>query len=200
MSKKEKIAVIGMGGLFPGSATLDEFWKNLLENRDLVSQSDDEVFGASPSVFYDEEKGKLDKCYALRGGYVKNFQFDPEGYQLPAELLEKQDSQFKWSLYVAQEALKHSGYWKNEKLESCGVILGNLSFPTRYSRQIFSPVYAEMAKEITAELTGEIVDISNANTNYPAEIENTLLTNAPAALVAQAVGLKGMHYSLPSRR
>ncbi|GJM62549.1 beta-ketoacyl synthase N-terminal-like domain-containing protein [Persicobacter diffluens] len=192
---KEKIAVIGMGGLFPGSDNLDQFWDNLMENRDLASASTHAQFGADPAGYYHDEKGKLDKCYSIRGGYVNNFAFEAEGFQLSADLLDKQDKQFQWSLYVAREALQHAGYWEKEKPKT-GVIMGNLSFPTHRSRQLLSEVYAEMAEEITAELTGQKVDYTASQTEYPATVEDTLFSNAPAALIAQAVGLKGTHYSL----
>ncbi|MBB6460042.1 beta-ketoacyl synthase N-terminal-like domain-containing protein [Flammeovirga kamogawensis] len=196
MSKKDKIAVIGMGGLFPGSDSLDTFWNNLLDNKDLVTLSDDETFGQSPERLYHTEKGKLDKCYALRGGYVRDFQFDPSGYKLDANLLTKQDDQFKWSLYVAQQALKDSGYWQNTQGKNCGVIVGNLSFPTRRSRQVLAPIYADMASTVITELTGENIQIPFANTTYEANIHETLLTNSPSALIAQATGLTSTNYSL----
>ncbi|MBL4656445.1 MAG: hypothetical protein JKX73_00470 [Flavobacteriales bacterium] len=41
---KEKIAVIGMGSLFPGSKTIEEFWNNLVGNKNLVTQSNKEDF------------------------------------------------------------------------------------------------------------------------------------------------------------
>ncbi|MBL4656443.1 MAG: hypothetical protein JKX73_00460, partial [Flavobacteriales bacterium] len=69
---KEQIDIIGMGGLFPGSKTIEGFWDNLVENKDLVIQSTADEFGASPDIFCDPEKGKLDKCYALKGGYVRD--------------------------------------------------------------------------------------------------------------------------------
>ena len=43
---KEQIAVIGMGGLFPGSKTIDEFWENLVENKSQVTQSSGNKQGA----------------------------------------------------------------------------------------------------------------------------------------------------------
>ncbi|OHX66425.1 type I polyketide synthase [Flammeovirga pacifica] len=196
MSKKDKIAVIGMGGLFPGSSTLDGFWNNLLDNKDLVTLSDEVTFGQDPERLYHTEKGKLDKCYAIRGGYVRNFDFDPSGYNIQKDLLAKQDDQFKWSLYVAQQALQDSGYWQNTKDKNCGVIVGNLSFPTRRSRQIFAPIYADMAGQIFTELTGEQIKVPFANTDYDANIHETLLTNSPSSLIAQAVGLNSTHYSL----
>ena len=196
MYKKEKIAVIGMGGLFPGSETLEQFWENLVGNKDLVTTARFEDFGADPGLFYHEEKGKLDHCYALRGGFIRDFTFDARGYRLDADLLNRQDNQFKWSLYVARAALQSSGYYEHPGLEKCGVIVGNLSFPTRLSRQILSPVYAGMAGEVLEELSGQEVKVPASNTHYPADIRNTLLTNAPAALIARALGLRATHYSL----
>ena len=134
---------------------------------------------------YHTEKGKLDKCYAVRGGYVRDFEFNPSGFNINQNLLAKQDDQFKWSLYVAQEALKDSGYWQNTKDKNCGVIVGNLSFPTRRSRQVFAPVYADLASKVFTELTGEEVKVPFANTNYDANIHETLLTNSPSALIGK---------------
>ncbi len=196
MLKKEKIAVIGMGGLFPGSETVEQFWENLVGNKDLVTNARFEDFGADPDLFYHEEKGKLDHCYALRGGFIRDFAFDARGYRLDAGLLSQQDNQFKWSLYVAKAALQSSGYYENPGLDKCGVIVGNLSFPTRYSRQILSGLYAGMAQKVLEDLSGQAVPVPAANTHYPADIQHTLLTNAPAALIAQALGLRATHYSL----
>ena len=196
MDKKEKIAVIGMGGLFPGSETVEQFWENLVGNKDLVTNARFEDFGADPALFFHEDKGKLDHCYALRGGFIRDFKFDATGYRLDAGLLNCQDNQFKWSLYVAKAALQASGYYRHPDLDKCGVIVGNLSFPTRYSRQILSPVYAGMAREVLEELSGKEVPVPAGNTHYPADIQHTLLTNAPAALIAPALGLRATHYSL----
>ncbi|HHZ65693.1 MAG TPA: hypothetical protein EYN51_09405, partial [Flavobacteriales bacterium] len=194
--KREKIAIVGMSGLFPGSETIDQFWDNLVQNKDLVTTSTDVELGVSPDIFYDEEKGKLDHCYSLRGGYIRDFNFDPDGFKIDAEVLSKQADQFQWSLYVAREALKDSGYWKSKTLAKCGVVVGNLSFPSRHTRQLFSPLYAELTEDVITELTGESVKVTASKTNYPADFQHTLLTNAPSALIAQAVGLEAMHYSL----
>ena len=137
-----KIAIIGMSGLFPGSSTMDEFWDNLMQGKDLTGIANKADFGADPSLFYQKEKGIVDKCYSLRGGYIRDFQFNPNGYQLPADYLTKQDKLYQWSLYVAKEALQQSGYLnKAAALQKCGVILGNLSFPTASSHQLLSLIH-----------------------------------------------------------
>ena len=37
-SHRELVAIIGMSGVMPGSDTPEEFWNNLLENKDLFSE------------------------------------------------------------------------------------------------------------------------------------------------------------------
>ena len=45
---KEKIAIIGMSSLFPGSKTLQEFWNNLMDKKDLTGMATKDDFGADP--------------------------------------------------------------------------------------------------------------------------------------------------------
>ncbi len=126
-----KIAIIGTSGLFPGSSTQDEFWNNLMHKKDLTGIATKEDFAADPEGFFQAEKGIVDRCYSLRGGFIRDFNFDPTDYKLPAEFLAKQDKLYQWSLHVAKEALRESGYLnKTESMDKCGPILGNLSFPT----------------------------------------------------------------------
>ena len=93
-----KIAIIGTSGLFPGSSTPEEFWDNLMQGRDLTGMATDEDFGVDPELFYQPGKGVVDKCYSLRGGYIRDFRFDPNGYELAPELLARQDKQCQWTL------------------------------------------------------------------------------------------------------
>ena len=81
----QKIAIIGMSGLFPGSSTNDQFWDNLMQGKDLTSMATEEDFGVSPDNFFQDGKGIVDKCYSLRGGYIRDFKFDPKGYELSAD-------------------------------------------------------------------------------------------------------------------
>ncbi|MCB9291350.1 MAG: hypothetical protein H6560_28855 [Lewinellaceae bacterium] len=137
-----KIAIIGTSGLFPGSSTSEEFWDNLMQGRDLTGLATEEDFGVDPKIFFQPGKGVVDKCYSLRGGYIRGFEFDPSGYELPPELLARQDKLYQWPLYVAREALQEAGYFNDkESLERCGLILGNLSFPTGSSHRLLVPAF-----------------------------------------------------------
>jgi len=72
---KEKIAIIGMSSLFPGSKTVQEFWNNLMDKKDLTGMATKEDFGADPALFYKKDKGTIDRCYSLRGGYIRDYNF-----------------------------------------------------------------------------------------------------------------------------
>ena len=165
-----------MGGLFPGSQTIEEFWDNLVENKSLVTQSTEEDFGASPDIFYDPEKGKLDKCYSLRGGYVRDFKFDPSGFGLDASVLSKQPDQFQWSLYVARQALEDSGYWGKDFGDKCGVIVGNLSFPSK-------------VRFVNIVLSGSNGEVDFNNIGFTGEVS---VIPEPTSALLLALGLVGL--------
>ena len=190
-----KIAIIGTSGLFPGSSTTEELWKNLIMKKDLTSLATEEDFGVNPELFFHPEKGVVDKCYSLRGGYIRNFKFDPTGYKLPAEYLAKQDKLYQWSLYVAKEALRESGYLNDKKsMKKCGLILGNLSFPTGSSHKLLSSVYTQTTEAAVRQLLqDENFKIAPHLKERP---ENEILEYTPSQMVSEALGLGAGHYAL----
>ena len=146
----EPIAIIGISCLFPGAHTPDDFWRNLLAETDSTSSATTADMGVPPETFFNRAKGQRDKFYAMRGGYVRDFVFDPSGYQLPAAFIRSLDSLFHWPLYVAREALRDSGYLNSEAGSHTGLVLGNLSFPTKTSQHLFAPLYQSALSSILA--------------------------------------------------
>ena len=190
-----KIAIIGTSGLFPGSSTLEEFWDNLMQGKDLTGLATDEDFGVNPELFFHSGKGVVDKCYSLRAGYIRDFQFDPNGYELPAELLARQDKLYQWPLYVAKEALREAGYVNNKEiLRRCGLVMGNLSFPTSSSHRLLAGVYTQTTeKALRALFQDEQFRISPTKKDKP---DNEILDWTVSQITSQALGLGGGHYTL----
>ena len=192
----KKIAIIGLSCLFPGAETPQQYWQNLIEQKDLTSLATDEQMGVDPRIFYSSQKGRTDKYYCTRGGYVRNFQFDPTGYKIDLESLQTLDSLYQWSLYVARQGLKDSGYLDNDSaLSNCGVILGNLSFPTRSSHYLFAPIYHQALNSALQKL------LSLESFQLKINTENISLLNGnissyPAQFIAQALSLSGINFSL----
>ncbi|PAX60567.1 PfaB family protein [Brunnivagina elsteri] len=194
----EKIAIIGYSCLFPDAKNPDEFWHNLIAQKDSTSTITAEEMGIEPNIFYDPKKGKADKIYSLKGSFIRDFKFDSKGYKLPAEFLDRLDNTFKWSLYVAKQALRDCGYLTNpEILAKCGVILGTLSFPTKSSNQLFAPIYQQLlASTIRDLIQKEDFDLSTLSANGNISAHNAMISGSPAAIIAQALALSDIHCSI----
>ena len=190
---KEKIAIIGMSSLFPGSKTLQEFWNNLMDKKDLTGMATKEDFGADPDIFYKKDKGIIDSCYSLRGGYIRDYKFDSKDFG--KDDLNNLDQIYKWGLQVTKDALQDGGYWnKTDALDNCGVIFGNLSFPTTSSHKILAPVYTKtLEKGLKTLLKDETFEIPATEYDIP---NNNPLEGDVSQLVKNTLGLKGTNFDL----
>ena len=197
MLPMQKIAVVGMSCLFPGAHTPEQFIKNLNLQIDSTSRHTTKQMGVDPALFYSAKKGIADKYYSKRGGYITDFNFDPTGYQLDAAPLEKLDEMYQWSLYTAKEALKAGGYEDSPQLKNCGVILGNLSFPTKSSNQVYLPLYHQWIETCAQELL-QNPSFKLSHPAIPSEIEwlNSRISGQPSAIIAKALGLSGPYFSI----
>ncbi|MFK8056363.1 MAG: PfaB family protein [Saprospiraceae bacterium] len=190
-----KIAIIGTSALFPGASTPKEFWENLMSEKDLTSHATQQDFGVDPASIFHPEKGIEDRCYSIRGGYIRDFQFDPNGFELSADYLSKQDKLYQWSLYTAKEALIDGGYHQaKEQLKNCGLILGNLSFPTSSSHQSIADIYCRSLESNIQELLNAPEFRIKDHQQVPPE--NEVLTCTPSEMVSKALALGKTHYAL----
>ncbi len=204
----ENIAVVGIANLFPGSSAPEEFWQQLLKKQDCRSKATIEQMGVDPDK-YTGKKGDTDKFYCVHGGYIRGFDFDASafvvadeqsGNGLTTEYLNQLDDLNQWALYVTQQALTDAGYWGSDKLEDCGMILGNLSFPTKSSNHLFMPLYHQVVDGALKQLLNKDFQLSHFSESEISQknihADNALVAGYPAALLAKAAGLGGTHFAL----
>ncbi|SGZ14351.1 beta-ketoacyl synthase N-terminal-like domain-containing protein [Moritella viscosa] len=191
----ENIAVVGIANLFPGSQAPDQFWQQLLEQQDCRSKATAVQMGVDPAK-YTANKGDTDKFYCVHGGYISDFNFDAAGYQLDSSYLTELDDLNKWGLYVTKQALADAGYWGCDVLDNCGVILGNLSFPTKSSNQLFMPLYHQVVDNALKSVLHPDFQLTHYTAPKKTHADNALVAGYPAALIAQAAGLGGSHFAL----
>lgn len=193
----ENIAVVGIANLFPGSNTPEQFWQQLLDKKDNRAQITAAELGVDPAKYYGK-KGDTDKFYCMYGGYIRAFEFDaaPFTAHLDKEYLNQLDALNQWGLYVTEQALKDAGYWASDKLHNCGLILGNLSFPTKSSNQLFLPLYAQVVENALKQLISPSFQLTHFTTPQAVLADNGLIAGYPSALFAKAAGLGGAHFSL----
>ncbi|MCL4254376.1 MAG: hypothetical protein KJ043_11435, partial [Anaerolineae bacterium] len=192
----EKIAIIGIACLFPGADTPKAFWNVLNGQRRTISTATDTQMGVNPHHFYDPNRIDPDKTYCLRGGYIGDYQFDGRGFRLPAEQLSGLGDPFKWALRVSADALADSGYAQHDSLLArTGVILGNLSFPTRSSNALFTDLYRLLLGKAFSDKFGANITLP-PTPSEKSGIPNGLSSGYPSAMIAHALGLGGGHLAL----
>ncbi|MDX2163345.1 MAG: PfaB family protein [bacterium] len=182
--RSENIAIIGMACLFPGAASPAAFWDNLVNGINASSLAGAAQFGVDPAVYYDPQRRTHDTTYALRGGFIHT----------PIPIPPGMDKAGGWALYTAREALHDSGYADRVELFArCGLILGNLSFPTQESHNLIAPLYDTALENALGDLLGRNdFRLSQAH-RAPSGFE---ALRSPAAAVAEALGLGGTHFCL----
>ncbi len=198
----ESIAVVGIANLFPGSNAPETFWQQLLEKKDCRGQAGIAQMGLDPQLYLGK-KGDADKYYCLHGGYISDFSFDVSMFinddiGLTASYLDQLDDLHQWALFVSYQALVDAGYWRHESLAQCGAILGNLSFPTKSSNQIFMPLYQQVVNNALEKLLDHKVGLGAYSKTSQADIamDNGLVAGYPSTLLANAAGLGAGHFSL----
>ncbi len=184
-----KIAIVGVSCLFPGAHNPQQFWQNLTRGLNTTSAATADDFGVDPSIFYDPKRQTHDTTYALRGGFVRVDALP----NVPPGL----DKPLAWSYYVTREALQDSGYLNRaDVLQRCGVILGNLSFPTRSSQALMNPIYDNALASSLAELLDtDAIHFTRPDASTP-NPEALRAASLPAAFIAQQFGIGGTHYTI----
>ena len=138
--QKTPIAIIGMASIFAQAKNLTEYWDNILNKIDAVTEVPDSRW--SIADYYDPDPSKPDKSYCKRGGFLPDIDFDPVEFGLPPNILEVTDVSQLLGLVVARDALEDAGYGEDHPInrENTGVILGVVGV----SSKIYVPLTARL--------------------------------------------------------
>ena len=124
-TKKEGIAIIGIGCRFPGGVNdAESFWKLLEEGREAVGDVPPDRW--SVERFYDAELGIVGKTVAKRGGFIEGIdQFDPQFFGISPREAPYIDPQQRLLLETAYEAIEDAGLVLDlDKGTDMGVFVG----------------------------------------------------------------------------
>ncbi len=192
MKPKTPIAVVGMGGVFPGASDLDTFWKNIVNKRDAVCEAPEHRWIVRPDAIYDPVPAP-DKAYSKRACLVRDFRFDPAGIDIDRKLLDRLDPLCHFALHAGREAFSSCVTSSLDK-ERVGVILAAIALPT------------DAASALTREILGRAFENgfgvrgsgfeATPRTPHPQPFTSIYPTSLPAALLARALGLGGGSFTL----
>jgi acyl transferase domain-containing protein/acyl carrier protein len=110
--KKEEgldIAIIGVSGRYPGATNIQEFWRNLRDGKDCITEIPKDRW--DHSLYYDEDKNKAGKTYSKWGGFLDGVdQFDPLFFNISPREAEMMDPQERLFLECVFATLEDAGY------------------------------------------------------------------------------------------
>ncbi|MCP4272381.1 MAG: hypothetical protein GY781_10500, partial [Gammaproteobacteria bacterium] len=105
----EPIAIVGMSGCFPEAENLDQFWQNLIEEKDCISEIPKERWDWK--ALYGDPHQEVNKCNIKWGGFIKNvFEFDPLFFGVSPREAELMDPQQRLLMTYVYLAIEDAGY------------------------------------------------------------------------------------------
>ncbi len=150
--ENEPIAIVGIGLRFPGANNVSEFWNNLVNGKDSISQVPEERW----------DKNSLNSSTVTFGGFIDNVdKFDPMFFGISPREAVQIDPQQRFTLEVTWEALEDAGI-NPETLagKNVGVFMGICTYD--YAR--FSAGKKEMFDVYTG--TGTSLSIAANRISY----------------------------------
>jgi polyketide synthase PksN len=121
------IAIIGVSGRYPRAGNLQEFWKNLRDGQDCITEIPEDRW--NHSLYFDEDKHRPGKTYSKWGGFLDGVaEFDPLFFNISPREAEIMDPQERLFLECVYETLEDAGYTRNlgvgQGLDNVGVYVG----------------------------------------------------------------------------
>ena len=112
------LAIVGMGCIFPGAASLSTFWELLIAGGDPKSMPSEGKVARAETAPRGNPAGR-------RAGYVTGFEYDWRQYNIPPKQIAGADPLQFMLLDAVQQALADAGYdHKPLEREKCGVVVG----------------------------------------------------------------------------
>jgi amino acid adenylation domain-containing protein len=174
---KEGIAIIGMAGRFPGAASIEEFWENLLAGKESIS-----FFNAAELA----ESGLDETDLMRRGLYIPARGilqdadcFDAGFFGIHPKEAEVMDPQQRVFLEACWAALERAGYAPNLIRGSVGVFAGT-TFNTYYMHVL------QQRPDLTEMVGSDLVMFGNEKDYLTTRVAYKLGLKGPALAVSTA--------------
>jgi len=184
-----RIAITGIGGIFPKAADLDSFWRLIAEGHRSSRRIPDDRWPVKPDRIHDHGEAVRDRTRSIHACLLDPLNFDPDAFNLDPELVSELDPLFHLTLMAGHAAYNdQTGQLPNP--EKTSVILGNIALPTESLSAWTNQLAVNAVKEI---VTG---DHSDFQLNAPDNSMNLNPAGLPAALLSMSLNLGGGYQTL----
>jgi len=187
-----EIAIVAMGGIFPGASRLCDFWKIIRDGRSMSRDVPEGRWILPVEDAYAPRPVKPDRVYSTRGCFLEPFTGDDLAllgeYGLSDELMGGLDPLFHLALVTGIRTWRDLKGKEPDRART-GIILGNIALPT------------EKASALSWEILGRTLEEKLLGSSNPLHFErihraNAYVNGLPAGLLAGALGLGGGCYTI----
>ncbi|HPT47403.1 MAG TPA: beta-ketoacyl synthase N-terminal-like domain-containing protein, partial [Candidatus Rifleibacterium sp.] len=195
--KFEPLAIVGMSCLYPKAQTVEDYWANIKEKVDAITEVPPTHWNASD--YFDADKKRPDHVYTTTGGFLDPVDFNPGEWGIAPSDLDSIDTSQLLSLVVAQGALVDAGYHAGRDFnrDNVSVILGltgTLELVVPLGARLGHPIWRRAMQHagIAPEITEEVIkSIGKAYVGWQENSFPGLLGNVAAGRVANRLNLGG---------
>ncbi|MCP4691626.1 MAG: acyltransferase domain-containing protein, partial [Desulfobacterales bacterium] len=193
------IAIIGMACLLPQARNLRQFWHNVVNEVDCITDVPPSRWAIDD--YYDPDPTAPDKTYCKRGGFLSEVDFDPMEFGLPPNILEVTDVAQLLSLLVARDVLEDAGYGEASGLdrEKVGIVLGvggGQKLITPLTARLQYPVWQKVLRQSGVSEEDARIIIEKIKKAYIPWEENSfpgMLGNVISGRIANRLNLGGIN-------
>ena len=181
----QRIAIVGIGGIFPGAPTLDDFWRLIVSGISSSAEVPDHRWPLRPDDCFDNDL-KDDHVYSKKACLIDKIDLNLDGLEVDSSLIEKLDPMFHILLHAGREA------WIDTKTEHInksrtGIAIGNIALPTEYA--------SRYTDDILGPLLAKQLNLEKPESNNTDAL-NRYVAGLPAGLLAQALQIEAGTYTL----
>ncbi|KOP25589.1 polyketide synthase [Hapalosiphon sp. MRB220] len=193
------IAIIGMASLFPQAKNLREYWQNIVNKLDCITDIPSTHW--SVEDYYDPNpRTPEDKTYCKRGGFLPHIDFNPMDFGIPPNILEVTDVSQLLGLLIAKQAMEDAGYSEKREFsrETVGVILGSaaLKLGIPLAARLQYPIWEKALKSsgLSDEDTQKVIEkIKSAYIKWDENAFPGMLANVISGRIANRLNLGGIN-------
>jgi acyl transferase domain-containing protein/3-hydroxymyristoyl/3-hydroxydecanoyl-(acyl carrier protein) dehydratase len=187
MTSTGRIAIVGIGGIFPQAPTLERFWSAIRQGTSAAREVPPGRWLLDADQAFDARMPTPDHVYSRHGCFIEDFQLDPQGLDIDPVLVAELDPMFHLVLHAGRQAWQ-SAVTDQIDRQRVGAIFGNIVLPT------------EKASALAWECLGRTFEESLVGTASPLPRPthplNRRVAGLPAGLLAKALRLGGRCFTL----
>ena len=192
------IAIVGIACVFPRAGSLQEYWANIRDGFDAITEVPEGHWKLSD--YFDADPKAPDMTYGHRGGFLDPVDFEPMAFGISPRDLEATDTTQLLGLHVAREALRDAGYGPEHRefdRDRTSVILGvsgTLPLVIPLGARLGHPIWRRALDEagVDPETSEDVIQrIAEGYVPWQESSFPGLLANVVAGRIANRLDLHG---------